>query len=668
MVGKTGTYLIKLRLFSILKYNGFAGILILLSWNCFAQNNSNDYRFWNQTSLTGAISLKGQYRNEDRILGSGLSENIQGSLISGGILLESGSFIRHPNLLALDINVEYNPEKLSEQFLIIPDRSEVRTLKRFDLKTNFFQEKELTINTFANLNQNYINRESFTNSQTSRKFWGGGLFYKNKTLPFSINYQQGEWDQKEIETGRTYSYWQRNISSRISKSFFQTDKNELSFSHDEYIRKEANISSWETRNNYAELNSNIAFDAKKKYNFNTTISNFNQKGNDNLNRVQAFANLNMSLPMHFTFGANYNFFDIKDVLYRLDQQRYNINLGHKLYLSLKTNVFYEHAFQKHTLYNNYDTKAGLDINYTKKTLIGQLTLSYAFYSRYYKMESDPVSFQVINEEHTITDGQILLLNRPYSEPASVIITDNTGTIIYQKDLDYILIELNNYLQIQRIPGGQIANNSTILVDYTTTLLNSYNYISGNESFTASLLIFNQIAELYYRKAKQDYKNVENFESVTLNYFSQNVFGARLNLDFVNLGIEYDNYNSSIIPHQLMRYYTYLHWNYRNKLLFSANGNINHYLKISDRKNELYSDISGKIAYNINAETKLNFELSYRNQNGYQIDLELLTGKTELTMAIRKILLTIGIEIYRRDYLKRETINFNGAYINIIRKF
>ena len=651
-----------------MKLTVFIYLLIIISVECIGQNGNNHYSFWNQKSLSGALGFKVQYRNQHQVFGSGFEENTQGTLISGGLLLESRSFIIHPNLMALDIDVEYNPEKLDEQFLIMPDRAEVRTLKRLNVRTTFFEEKDISLNAFVNLNQNYINRESFTNSRTNRMFWGGGLYYKNKVLPFSVTYQEGNWDQTEIETGRTYSYWQRNILGKMSKSFTSHDKHNLTLSYDEYIREEYNINPLKNQVNYASLNSSFYFDSKKNYTLNTIVSNFNQIGITNLNRLQVFANMIMKLPQDFRLMGNYNYFDNQYTLYRLNQHRAKLNLGHQLFSSLKTNLFVEYGNNKHSVYKEVDIRAGFDVNYTKKIPKGQLNISYMFYNRDFKRDSDPVSLKVINEEHFISDDQILLLNKPYVETETVLVKDITGTMVYELNLDYILLEHNNYIEIQRIPGGQIADNSTILVDYSTLLSGAYKYNLNNQLFSASVILFNRLIELYYRRAKQDYNYHEQTEFIALNYYLQNVCGVQFTVGFARFGVEYDDYKSSIIPYQLVRYFANLQWRFKNKLLLSLVGNVRDYITIGERKNEYYADISGRVAYSFNPKTKLNLELGYRDQKGYYIDLDLFTARTEFIIIIRKVFFTVGLEVYRRNYLNRETINFNGAYFSIVRKF
>lgn len=644
-------------------------LLFVISIECFGQNGSSVNQFWHQQSLSGAIGIKGHYRNQQQILGSGFKENIHGTLISGGLLLNSKSSMIRPGMIDLDLEIEYNPEKMNEQFLTIPDRSEVRTLKRLNFRTTFFQEKKLTFNAFVNLNQNFINRENFTNSRTNRKFFGGGLFYKNKVLPSSITYQEGTWDQNEIETGRTYSYWQRNIKARVSRSFFSADKNFLSYSYDDYIRKES-FDTIPRRNkvNYIELNSNIPLDQAKDYNLNAIVSNFNQKGWNNLNRFQVFTNLNMKLPHNFRLLVNYNFFDSQYLFYRLDQYRAKLDLSHQLFKSLTTNIFVEYNSNKHTIYQEYDNRVGFSINYTKKIPKGRLNISYSFIYRDFKRNSEPVPLKVEDEEHVLSDEKITLLDKPFVEIETVVVKDITGTIIYVKNLDYLLSEQNNYIEIKRIPGGMIPNSATVLVDYTTLLPGSYKFTLNNQAFTVSVLLFKRFIELYYRRAKQNYNNVEQSEPVALNFFLQNVYGVKFDIGLARFGVEYDDYKSSIIPYRLIRSFINLQWRYKNKFLFSAMGNIRYYITIGFRVDELYADISGRMAYSFTPRIKLNVEVAYRQQNGYQIDLDYLTARTELTIIVRKIYITVGAEVYRRNYLNRETINFNGAYVSIVRKF
>jgi len=633
------------------------------------QNGNGNYRLWNQRSLNGAVGLRANFIKQQQIFKGGEEENLKGALFSGRFLLESRSYVVHPNLMDLGIELEYNPEKIDDQYLVSPDRSEVRSLKRLNINSTFFQEKEISVNGFVNLNQNYITRENLANVRTNRKFFGGGIYYKNMKLPVSVTYQEGNWDQEEIATDRVYTYWQRNIKGRISKSFFSSDKHVLTYAYDDFIRKEYYTTPRQSVINDVKLNSSIFFDTKRAYKLSSIISLLDQGGSDEFSRFQVLENLRMDLPYNLKFTGNYNFFDHRNPLYRLNQHQVNLNLGHQLFSSLQTNVFTEYVYNKHTVYQQYDFKAGFNIKYIKKIPKGQLSISYYFLNKHFQKNNESFTLEVMNEEHILSDGQITLLNESFIEIESVVVKDITGTIIYQLNFDYILIEQNNYIEIQRIPGGQIPNNTTILVDYSTFLLPGANkYKMNNQILMFNVLLFDRIVELYYRRSKQDYDNLVQTELTSLNYYSQNVYGLRFLVKFARFGVEYDVYKSTIVPYKLIRYFADLQWKFRYRLLLSLTGNIRDYVVIGNRSNELYADVSGRLAYSFSPELKLNMELTYRDQKGYQIDLELLTARAELMMKYRNLFMRTGIDFYRRDFLNSETLNFNGVFISIERKF
>jgi hypothetical protein len=100
-----------------------------------------------------------------------------------------------------------------------------------------------------------------------------------------------------------------------------------------------------------------------------------------------------------------------------------------------------------------------------------------------------------------------------------------------------------------------------------------------------------------------------------------------------------------------------------------NGNMQDYVMLDEPepKYQKYTDITGKVVYSFLKHTSLNIDMMYRKQVGRGIDLDLITGKTELISTINFMLIALGMEVYKRNYVG-EQINFKGAYIKISRKF
>lgn len=651
-------------------------LLLFVSIKSFTQNSflsnsveekqKSPFVFWHLISLNGEIKARGEYREQKRWLNN-FYDFQKHSYLSGGALINSSSFFLHPNFMILDVNAEYNPSTNKDFYIITPDQSEIRSVRKLGVKTTFLNQKQFTFGMFANFDDSYQNRELLTNIKSVNKQYGAFFTCSNKWFPVSGSVSQRKWEQKELQTNRNYKYEETIIRGALNKSFTLRDRNELSYSHNQYTNTFVNLYSAKNNIDELHLNNQLFFDADKKYMFRSNISDFIQTGFTNYKRIEALENLTFRLPKNLLYRANYNYYNIAVTNNKQQQHSIQTDLEHKLYKSLTSRLFFEYNNIKQTNYKESNYKVGTDFKYSKQIPKGQLNLYYKYYRYRQNVISDPVLLQITREEVYLVDNQIILLKKPYVNLSSIIVQDVTGTVIYQLNIDYSIIERNNFIEIRRLPGGLIANNSTVYVDYTATQPGKYNYESNNHFFTANVLLFKNILEVYYRYSSQNYVNINYTDFLTLNYFHQNVVGTRVNFNFVDFGAEYDNYNSTIIPYQMIRYFVNFQKNFNNKVLVTLSGNQQQYHLINENRYQTFSDVIGKVSYNFIKNTRFNVDLMYRNQKGEGIDLDLITGKAEIITYIRKLYFSFGVEAYKRNYIG-EKIYFRGAFIQISRKF
>ena len=569
----------------------------------------------------------------------------------------------------LDVDAGYMPETSRNKFLVIPDQSEVRTVKKIGFGAAFFKQKTINLNLFGNYDESYSSRENLTDIKSINKHWGATLGYSNKYLPITLDFHNREWVEEEIQTGRKYTLNQKIFGARLSRSFTKRDRNELRYSHDENVSLNQNLFRIANTVDNIDFLSYISLDAKQKYNLNTMVTKYNQYGNTNLKRFQINEAFNDVLPMNFTFLSNYNFFNIHQNVYTIEQHSINNGLTQRLFKSLISEIHYEYNTIKHTVYREFNTKAGIGFNYTKVIPGGQLLLSYNYDRYHQEYTSDPVALKITDEQYVLSDNKIILLRLPNVSISSVVIKDVTGTIFYTNGLDYILIERGKYIEIRRIPGGSIADNAIIYIDYSATQPGTYKYDANTHVFNTGVYLLNNILFFTYRFSTQNYANLEATEFVTLNYFTQNLIGCRIDFKYISGGAEYENYKSSILPYHMMRYYLNFQNNFGKRVMLSLTGNMQDYVMLDEpeAKYQRYLDASGKLIFSLAKQTNLNIDLTYRKQTGRGIELDLLTSKAEVTSIINRLYLTLGIELYRRNYVG-EQINFKGAYLKIVRKF
>ncbi|NOY37459.1 MAG: hypothetical protein GXO83_07765 [Chlorobi bacterium] len=621
---------------------------------------------WHQQSLTGKVQLEGLFRQQNNIIRD-FTDTQKSKYYIAGIQINSKSYLWQPDIITLDFSGEFNPETRDEKYIRIPNRSEVRTLNKLDLQTTIFSGKPVTISSYVNLNQSYFNRENLTNVKSVNKNYGGRISLNNKFLPVTLTYRDLNWDQKETETGREFSMNQNNLETRISKAFGSLNRNEFIYNHDKYIYTYTDQDTVVNNIDQITLNNTLFFDKTKKYNFSSRVNYYNQKGEHTFERFDGFESIKLRLPANFRLNGSYNYYSLSESTQDLRKHVIRSELEHQLFYSLTSSVYIDYSSLSQTVYNEKNTKTGVDFKYTKKIPFGRLNLFYRYFRNHRSMDSKPAPLQVIDEEHVLRDGFIELLDRPFTDPASVTVKDVTGTIIYQLDFDYSIIERNGYVEIQRIPGGQISNGQSVLIDYTASQEGDYSYNVNNFGTGINLLMFKNILEVYYRYAQQDYSNIEQTGLITLNYFSQDVWGTRLNFGFLEAGMEYDQYRSNIIPYKLMRYYVNLNGNIKHKLLLSLNGSVRDYLIIEDQINQQYANISGRMAYVFKKQTKASLEFGYLRQRGENLNLDVITAKAELSTSLRQLYLKGGIELYSRRYTE-ESLTMGSLFIKATRKF
>jgi len=642
-------------------------LLLVAIASAKAQTKPIKLGIWTLASAKGEINLNGLYREQERTLNTGLIDYPKNAQIAGGINLKTNSYFWHPNFMILGVDVDFNPEKRKDSYLIIPNRSEVRNMKNLKINATFFNKKEITINTFVNLNENFRNSENINNIETQSKKYGASVYYKNRIAPLFIIASKNSWNQTEHLSQRTFKNRQNNVEARISRQGVNGNNHEISYALNDYTRQNENRFTIHNTIGTFNLNNTFYIDSLNKYSFNSRINNFSQKGDNLFNRFQVLEHAVLKLPQNFRYNASYAFYNTRQDQIDFNQHTVKNKLSHQLFLSLKSALFVDYSRLIRDGFKETNLRSGVDFNYTKEIPHGNLLLNYKYYTQQQGSDNRSQILQIVNEEHILSDQEITMLVKPYVLQESVALTDITGTVAYQLNIDYIVILRNNYLEIQRLPGGQISDGSTVYIDYTVNLPDTYQYQSHNNSFTLRLSFFKRLIECYYTRNNQDFNHLQDADFIILNYYTQDVWGARVNKGPVSAGFEYDSYQSSLIPYKLKRAYIQVQGTLGEKILYALNGNLRDYDLLNEDQKQLFVDITGKITYAVSRQIKINMDVAYRHQKGLGLNMNLFTNRYEFIAQHRRLYFTTGLEFYNRDYL-REKLNYIGADFKIARKF
>ena len=643
-------------------------IILLFVKIMIAQNVSANGGQWRSISFNGLVALESIYRSQENYLRNGTKETPITKRLFGQLRLDSRSYIWHPSFLQVNFFVDWHPGVRNQAFLVMPDRTETRTAEQLRLQLEFFNKRPLGLQFFTNFSHGYANRDFATNVEMTQKDFGTMLSFRNAIAPLTVNYLYSDWLQNELATGRQFKNNRRRLDAEVKKSFSSRDQHSLTYSYNDYKRIYGNYGFVHNIIGLWRLKDGFYFSKDRQSALHSNIYFQDQTGSQIFRRLQVYENFKYTLPVNFKSFLFYRYLNHDENVYFLRQHNIKGQLTHQLYQSLRSSAYYEYINIKHSSYKQYTSQGGVGFNYIKNIPGGQLALGYNYRRRHDNRNVRPGVLQILREEHEMNDNEIVLLNNPYVDVNSVVVKDESGTIIYRENIDYLLIEQGVYTEIRRLSGGQIANGQTVYVDYISNVPLSFDFATNTNGFNASVKFLKRLMELYYRFYNQNYDNVNELSVYkVLKTINQNVYGVRISKNIFTLGYEFDNYQSNIIPYRSNRIFLTMSGNIVRRL--SGTVNASHHIRDLTATKEIqkFSDVSGRLVYNINRLSSLSLSGGYRFQVGRGLDLNLVTIVAEYNILYRSFNFIAGAELYRRNF-QGERINYNGGYVRIQRTF
>lgn len=149
-----------------------------------------------------------------------------------------------------------------------------------------------------------------------------------------------------------------------------------------------------------------------------------------------------------------------------DSQRLLLGLHHSLYQSLETDVFLGRTRATSRGLSTDLDEAALNSTY-KKSLPWHGRLTARLASRYEVRDSLQGDNQelVTEERHVARFGIPVRLERPGVITASVVVTDELKTTVFEEGFDYELVVIADFAEITPLAGGAIRDGQTIVVEY-----------------------------------------------------------------------------------------------------------------------------------------------------------------------------------------------------------
>ncbi|MFI5150496.1 MAG: hypothetical protein ACHQRM_12235 [Bacteroidia bacterium] len=642
-------------------------LFLLPAMSCPGQDDNIPFKAWQLMSYSGQIRGRGTYR-ETQSNGEG---NAAESYFTGLFQLRSQSYIIHPNFMLLNFGGTYNPESTRSSFIGVPDYAEKTNSQGLDISALFFRKKPYNLTTSANFNDAIINVENLSRIRSKGKTLGATFNYGNKVLPFTLSYTKQTSDQNSLGTNRTFNLDQGVFQATANKSFSRFDNTSFNFVQTQNTSNQndpAFLTPLHIVNNInvISLTNALTFDRKKNYTLSSSVSNSDQTGSFHYKRLFGQEYLTVKLPKRFMFYTTYAWGQTQQDLVSMNNQNLQCVLSHQLYESLTSRLIFEHRQNDQSAYSELRDRGGVDLKYVKKIPQGKLSIAYTYYKEQQAVTTPSILLTVLREEYLLTDGVVTIFKNEYVNIRSVLVRDITGAIIYQPNIDYILVDKNPYLEIIRVPGGMIPNGGAVYIDYTAMRPGLYKYNSNINNLYADVYLFKNILNTYYRLFTQDFDTRNQVENLVLNTYVRQIAGSRINLNYLRAGVEYEQNKSNLLPYYGMSYNLYAQKLYK-RFFFSFNTDWRDMQMSNEGTRREDVSVSFKMAYTIWRNMKLDVDYMYRTMRGRGLDMEVQTARMELTATMNRLYFSVGSDMYlSRNY--STSMNYKGTYVQLTRSF
>jgi len=565
--------------------------------------------------------------------------------------------IYHPNLVDFDIDVENGLDHRREES---PPTSTGKfttgTLNRFHISSQFLREKPYAFSLLADKGREVQNREFFERETIDSTRYGGIFGLKEVPIPASFSFNSTSQTITRVSRS-SQKYDDDKVDLSLSNESDKMGATRLSLSQDKFVRTESDAPDQRGVTKDLRLSNRYLLFGDEDKRLNSSLDVYQLSGSRQSKYLDFKERLDVKHDEHLTSSYAYDLADRSSGGSNSRDNRFNVGLRHRLYDSLNSyvNLHYFNTTGSSLTQDIYGVTS--DVDYTKKLgKIGSVWTGAGLTFDEETINSNSNAESVFSESHTLTTGEITLLNRANVDNSSVVVTDSAGTITYVVNLDYQLIALGDRLQVQRLPGGGIANGAQVFVDYRVLSTPSSQFNTLFQRYRAGMDFMDSLFGFAYRVNREGHSGAEGEEGVNLQTLRDNVFSTYAAFHRLRLEWEVEDYNSNFSRYT--RQSTKESWSYNpfQRSTYTLQASQNNLRLISSGQTQRYYDLINRYSVILTSASRLSLEAGYRRQKGEQADLEDWTSRSSLEVSLRQFLVTIEYDYENQKYLGEELIN------------
>ena len=427
----------------------------------------------------------------------------------------------------------------------------------FDLTGDFLQKKKYPGTVYARRLRSTEPRAFASSIETTTTSYGLLWQYLSPKVPTSFRLSRNDTlleplDTEEEDGGQTDT----NYRFETGYVFNKFNILSLTYNHDSTSERRFALD-YET--DEVELDHVVDFGHEHQHRLESELSYFNQKGSFDIERTRWRQNLRLQHSDTLRSWYRLDALDRKHGsltgIPPIEERSYRLSgtVEHRLYDSLVSQfgAFGQiQSFESGAEIERYGINASFE--YSKKNRWGMFRAGYSARFEREDRAGGSVSAEVRDESYTFQDPDPITLQGRNIDSGSIVITAGDGFTFYQLGSDYTLRTLGGRIEIERVPTGRIADGEAVLIDYIFDTGGIFTLDTANQALLVRQDFSFGLSPYYRLRWQHQSITPRAAEGVFLEDIRAHAVGLEYRWRSLDLGLEYEDYGSTIDPFEAVR--------------------------------------------------------------------------------------------------------------------
>jgi hypothetical protein len=391
-------------------------------------------------------------------------------LFRQSIGISSRFFLGHPNLadITADANLGLDNNFIENETLGLTNEQETSFFNEFNVNALILGEGPAPLTLFARRDESLLDR-AFIGSVDSRTTeYGASVRTFMEIAPTTISYTHRVEELEDALSINDDRLTQDSFS--VQSLWTPGDRHRFSLDYTLDLVDESRASGFDTNftRHDATAIHEYRFGPDERHNLRSNLRLFDQSGDFEQTIIRLLETLNLRHTDNLTtrYDLTIENRDVRGQPQSL--YRGQFVLRHELFESLVTTV--NAGGSRFELddenFTSDEFNAGLDFEYTKRVPYGRFDASLGLNGSVQEDSERGQETTILDAPRIFPDAIPITLTGANIIPASVVVRNLAGNRRFVEGIDYRQNNFPDRIELRRLVGGLIAENETVLVDYT----------------------------------------------------------------------------------------------------------------------------------------------------------------------------------------------------------